>query len=155
MQNLQLPKTKTPSPTTVEKLKECSPQIPAQLQLFFTTLLGVTIPSFSGNQRETKVTIDRKVTAMASDAICNVTNGTVKPWKHTVMGLGCSSLTGSKLVMQILNRAGHGISYDDTKGIETEFAYTVQQEERDAPDGICLEPHLATACVCGIIMMPM
>ena len=79
LQILQLPKTKTPSPTTVEKLKECSPQIPAQLQLFSTTLLGVTIPSFSGNQRETKATIDRKVTAMESDAIFNVTNGTVKP----------------------------------------------------------------------------
>ena len=51
---------------------------------------------------------------MASDAIYNVTHGTVKPWKHTALGLGFASLTGSKLAMQILNRTGHCISYSET-----------------------------------------
>lgn len=31
---MQLPKTRTPDPTTVENLKECAPEIPAQLDLF-------------------------------------------------------------------------------------------------------------------------
>ncbi|ESO95160.1 hypothetical protein LOTGIDRAFT_160926 [Lottia gigantea] len=84
---------------------------------------------------------------MASDAIYNVSRGTVKPWKHIALGLGLASLTGSKLSKQILNRAGHSISYSETKGLETEFAYSVESDERDTPDGIRLEPGLATACV--------
>ncbi len=140
---LKLPKTKTPSPTTVPNLKECAPSIPSQLDLFFRSLLCGITPT-SGAQTDT---VDRKVTAMASDAIFNVSRGTIKPWKHTVLGLGMASLTGSKLAMQILNRTGHSLSYDDTKGIETEFAYSVDNEERDAPDGIRLNPNLSTACV--------
>lgn len=84
---------------------------------------------------------------MVSDAIYNVTHGVVKPWKHTAMGLGFASLTGSKLPLQILNRSGHCISYSETTSFETEFAYSVQSDQRDAPDGVCLEPNLATACV--------
>ena len=141
---MQLPKTKTPNPATVQHLKECATEIPAQLDLFCRCLLDGMTPTFSGAH---KVTVDRKVTAMASDAIYNVTRGTIKPWKHTAVGLGFASLTGSKLAMQILNRTGHCISYSETKALETEFAYSVEGDEHDTPDGIRLEPNLATACV--------
>ena len=76
---------------------------------------------------------------MGSDAVYNVTRGTVKPWKHTALGLGLASLTGSKFVNQILNRLGHCISYSEAKSLETEFAYSVAGDERDAPDGIRLD----------------
>ena len=141
---MQLPKTKNPDPTNVKNLKECSSDIPSQLKLFFESLLGGISPTFTGSSKES---FDRKVTAMSSDAVYNVSRGTVKPWKQTIMGLGFASLTGSKLAMQILNRAGHSISYSETKGIETEFAYAVNSDERDAPDGICLDSSLATASV--------
>ena len=49
--------------------------------------------------------------------------------------------------MQILNRTGHCISYSETKGLETEFAYSVAGDEHDAPDGIRLDPNVSTACV--------
>ena len=58
-----------------------------------------------------------------------------------------ASLTGSKLSQQILNRSGHSISYSETKGLETEFAYSVESCDRHAPDGIKLDPSLATASV--------
>ena len=141
---MQLPKTKTPNPVTVQNLKDCAPEIPKQLNQFFGILLGGITPSFSGVQKDA---VDRKISAMASDVIYNTTRGTVKPWKHTAMGLGMASLTGSKLAVQILNRTGHCISYSETKGLETEFAYSVHHDERDAPDGIRLDPNLATACV--------
>ncbi|XP_048857264.1 uncharacterized protein LOC125724829 [Brienomyrus brachyistius] len=141
---MQLPKSKTPVPATVQNLKESSPDIPKQLDIFFRSLLGGVTPAFQGAQT---TAIDRKVALMASDAVFNVSWGTVKPWKHIAMGLGMSSLTGSKLVLQILNRAGHSISYSDAKGLETEFAYSVTSDGRDAPDGIHLLPDRSTACV--------
>ena len=86
---------------------------------------------------------------MESDAVYNVTRGTVKLWKHTSFGLGIASLTGSKMVTRILNRTGHCISYSEIKGLETEFAYSAASNESDAPDGIRLDPNVATACVWG------
>lgn len=139
-QIMKMPKSKTPDPATVQNLKDTAPEIPQQLDLFFRTLLGGLTPT---NQD----TLERKVTSMASDAIFNVSHGTVKPWKHTAMGLGLASLTGSKLSLQILNKAGHSISYNETKGLETEFAYSISSEGRDAPGGIHLLPNRATASV--------
>ena len=39
-QIMKLPKTKTPNPATVQNLKDCAPEMPEQLDLFFRTLLG-------------------------------------------------------------------------------------------------------------------
>ena len=127
---MQIPKSRTPCPATLQNLRECSPDIPDQLQLFFKFLLNGT------SEQNNKEVLDRKVNALASDVIFNVSRATVKPWKHVALGLGFSSLTGSKLAIQILNRMGHCISYIDAKGLETEFAYSVQVEGSDVPDGI-------------------
>lgn len=81
--------------------------------------------------------IDGKVTSMASDAIFNVTRGTVKPWKHTALGLGMASLTGSKLTLQILNRSGHSISYTEAKALETEFAYSPNPGDETSSFAVC------------------
>ena len=64
-----------------------------------------------------------------------------------IICLGIASLTGSKMVTQILNRTGHCISYSEIKGLETEFAYSAASNESDASDGIRLDPNVATACV--------
>lgn len=93
-QILQLPKSRTPDPATVQNLKECSPGIPKQVDQFFRTLLTGISPPFQTAQN---AAMDRKVSSMASDAIFNVSRGKVKPWKQTVMGLGLASLTGSKV----------------------------------------------------------
>ncbi|KAK3890331.1 hypothetical protein Pcinc_005712 [Petrolisthes cinctipes] len=99
-QIMKLPKSRTPNPATVQNLKESTPDIPTQLDLFFRSLLGGLTPKFRGAQKDG---FDRKVTTMASDAIFNITGGTVKPWKHTALGLEMASLTGYKLTLQILN----------------------------------------------------
>ena len=137
---LQIPNSKTPHPTTIKNLKECAPDIPDQLLLFFRYLLNGTATSCT-----TSDTNERKVANMASDAIYNVTRGLVKPWKHIVLGLGMSFLTGSKLGLQFLNRAGHCINYNDAKGYETELAYSIDASTLDTPNGIRLHNQLATA----------
>ena len=65
--------------------------------------------------------IGRKAISMASDAMYNVSKGKVKPWKHTAMGLGLTSLTGSKIAIQIINRTGHSINYSEAKALEKEI----------------------------------
>ena len=78
---------------------------------------------------------------------CN--HGTVKPWKHIVTGLGLASLTGLKMLLQIVNREEHSISYTETKGLVTEFAYSISSDDHDALDGIRLLPDWATGSVCN------
>ena len=66
-QILQLPKWKTPNPATVPNLKDCCQEIPCQLDLIFRCLLcGLKQETQLDDQKET---VDRKVTAMESDAI--------------------------------------------------------------------------------------
>ena len=56
-----------------------------------------------------------------------------------------SAITGSKLAVQILNKQDHCINYSEVKALETEFAFSVAENEREAPDGIKLCSNLSTA----------
>ena len=49
---------------------------------------------------------DRLVKYVCDDVIHNTTGGRVKPMKHVMMGLGMKSITGSRKVVEILNRCG-------------------------------------------------
>jgi len=136
-----MPKWSTPTPTSVETLKACSSDLPEEILLFFRTLLcGLREPSGIDNREA----VDRKVNAMSSDAVYNASNGSVRPWKHTVIGLGLGTLTGSKLILRILNRLGYSLSYDEVKSLETEFAFSVEANNQDAPDGVEMNPNLGT-----------
>ena len=91
--------------------------------------------------------IQRKVNALASDAVYNVSRGTVRPWKNVVLDLGISAFTGSKLAVQVLNRHGYCINYSEVKALEPEFAFSAAKNDREIPHGIKLISNLSTACV--------
>ena len=48
------------------------------------------------------------------------------------------------MILRILNRLGNSISDDEVKSLETEFAFSAEKNDCDAPDGINLLPHLGT-----------
>ena len=67
-----MPKWKTPTPTSVATLKACSPELPEEIMLFYKTLLcGLHQPSGNDNRDA----VDRKMTAMSSDAVYNTSRG--------------------------------------------------------------------------------
>jgi len=70
-----------------------------------------------------------RTVASALDAVFNC--GLVCLWKHQAVGLGLGTPTGLKLVLAILNRLGHCISYDEVKWLETEITYICSDGERD------------------------
>lgn len=53
----------------------------------------------------------------------SMSNGSVKPSNCLHLGLVMKSITGSRKVIEILNRMGHSISYTVAEEIETELAY--------------------------------
>ena len=92
--------TKTPAPTSVHSLKASSPNIPEPVLLFFRTVFkGIS----NEDESDTNETIERKAVASASDLIYNASHGRTRPWKNVSLGIGISSITGSKVLLQILN----------------------------------------------------
>ena len=61
------------------------------------------------------------------------TNGKIKTVKYLELGIFLKCKTGSKLLINRLNRLGHSISYDEVTLIETRFAELQinQQSERE------------------------
>lgn len=139
-----LPKTKLPSPTSVHTIKETAPSIPPLTDLFFRTVMNGL------NKSDAPETSERKISAMASDAIFNSSHGSVRPWKNTMLGLGLSSLTGSKTTITVLNRQGHSISYNTVKELETEIAYSCASGDQETPHGLVQSDNLATGISTGI-----
>ena len=78
---LKLEKTKILSPASIYTLKSSAPVIPNLTNLFYRTLID-------GLNIENTDISECKVIAMVSDSMLNVTKGSVKPWKHTLEGLG-------------------------------------------------------------------
>lgn len=68
----------------------------------------------------------------------------IKPGKHLTIGLGMKSITGSRKVIDILNRMGHSISYHLTEEIETRLATEITERKQSTPDGLSMKPGLAT-----------
>ena len=51
------------------------------------------------------------------------TAGLKKPQKHLMLGIASQSLTGSKKVIEIMNRLGHCASYHTIEEVETEATF--------------------------------
>ena len=76
---------------------------------------------------------------MASDAVFNCSRVIVKAFKHILLGLTKSSLTGSKTLMQMLNKLCHSICYSNAKELENNFAKSNRNSSSYVPDGIALQ----------------
>ena len=134
---LKLEKTKIPSPTSIYTLKSSAPVIPDLTNLFYRTLIdGLKI-------QNTDIS-ESKVTAMASDAMFNVSRGSVKPWKHTLERLCFLSMTGSKKLSVLNNRLGHGLGYDGIMRIETAMTHSAMSNDQELPDGLIAMGNLAS-----------
>ena len=66
----------------------------------------------------------------------------MKPSKHVSLGLGLKSITGSRKVIETLNRFGHCISYHTVKSLETYLAMSVSAKNSSTPDDLLQQPGL-------------
>lgn len=105
---------------------EC--EIPEELKLLVESLLNG--PNRSKNPNE-----PIRANAICSSIVFSITNGTVKPANCLHLGLAMKRITGSRKVINILNRMGHAISYTVCEEIETELAHGCS-ERGILPDGL-------------------
>ena len=88
--------------------------IPNLLHIFLKSLLSKNFPV---SQR-----VERLSKSIGQDIIYNQSNGKIKTVKHVQLGIITKKRTGSRFLIDSLNRLGHSISYDEVSNIETYFA---------------------------------
>lgn len=91
-------------------------------------------PRTKENQKSTQRDIKRKkIQSICDCIILTATSGECKPATCLQLALSVKSLTGSRRVIEILNRLGFSPSYSVTEEIETELAYACAIENSILP----------------------
>ena len=108
--------------------------VPDNLHLFLNYLISGPDPQkqpFSNKQRRIK--------SIGEDIIYAVSSGAKIPAKHLQVGLAMKSLTGSRKVIEVLNRLGHSISYSAVEEIETELTFEGTKENCFIPQQMTMD----------------
>lgn len=79
---------------------------------------------------------ERKIFSICNSIIFSMSNGAIKPSSCIALGLTMKSITGSRKVIDILNRMGHSISYTSAEELETELAFGAAQNRFILPYGL-------------------
>lgn len=119
-----------PEPITVEALRSGQGPPPDDVLAFFRVLYTDSSKP-SGNEH-----IERLVQSVSDDVLFTTTRARSKPGKYLCMGLGLKSMTGSRKILEMMNRFGHCISYHTTERLETELATEISNRNHATPDGM-------------------
>lgn len=88
---------------------------------------------------------DKKILSICNSIIFTMSNGAIKPASCITLGLSTKSITGSRKMINILNRMGFSISYTLAEEIETELAYGCSSQQHILPYGLIAQrPNLRT-----------
>ena len=107
-------------PPTVDSLNLSRQKHPVSLTLFITALL-------KNKKHSAGETVQMHVDSFTQDVIHSVSNGKILTLKHTLIGCGLHSLTGSKKTIEILSKMGNSCTYDRVREIETAQAELAQE----------------------------
>ena len=132
-----LPKKNLPSTFTINDLIKGEVDVPELLLQFFTALICGPDPRQRESERK-----QRRIKSIAEDVIFASTSGKKIPGKHFQIGLALKSLTGSRKIIEIMNRLGHCINYHAVEEFETELTYSITSQTLSSPDGMKLQKDL-------------
>ena len=114
-------------------------EVPDLVITFFQNLIG------GPDTRRWKSTSKNiRIKSLSEDAVFATTAGLKKPQKHLMLGIALKSLTGSRKVIEIVNRLGHCASYHTIQEIETETTFESAKQNLVTPNGMKLNPHCGT-----------
>ena len=118
---------------TIEKIKEMVPQSLYWLLQWLINPGDSNIESFGDTNSKSRNDADeRHILMISQDIIHAATHGRKKMPKHVGLAMVMRHITGSKQVINLLNRMGHCSSYEDAEVIDTSLAEEVlAQKESD------------------------
>ena len=92
--------------------------VPDNLHLFLNYLISRPDP-----RKQSSSNKQRRINLIGENIIYAISSGAKIPAKHLQVGLAMKSLTGSRKVIEVLDRLGHSISYSVVEEIETELTF--------------------------------
>ena len=125
---------KLPEHLKAEEISKGEVEVPDLVQNFFKFLIGG--PDSRKWDLESR---KRKIKSISED-VFSTTSGIKKPSKHLQLGLAIKSLTGSRNVVEILNRMGHCVSYSTVEELETELIFEANKNSKETPFGMKTTP---------------
>ena len=121
--------------------------IPHLLDIFCIVVISGKLNEGDSNVSEKTIRLKNSV---AQDIVYAVSNGTIKT--HVLFSTVVKSLCNNTEVIKIINRYGHGISYDKVEKIEAEYALKVIDEQKQSrviiPEGVT-----ANNCYSSVALM--
>ena len=118
-----------PWPPTNKDLQNGSVNMPVLLINFLETL-------YSKDGKVKSERCRRRVNSTAQDICYNVTHGKWTMPKHILTGMCVRHLTGSKQMINILNRQGHSVSHSYLLELETAVCDSIQITSENLPPSI-------------------
>ena len=131
-----------PENLTLEDMYKGEIDVPELVLDFFTYLIGG--PDSRCCSQPSK---QRRINSINQDAIFAATSGQKNPGKHLVIGMTLKSLTGSRKVVDMMNRLGHCVSYNTTEELETELTFEANKDRNATPHGMVRSADSGTGTV--------
>ena len=121
-----------PDNVTIEDINKVEVDVPEVVKEFLQNVI-------SGPDYRRKTETKRsRIDSIGQDLIFAATAGRKKPKKHLQLGLAMKSLTGSRRVIESLNRMGHCVNYHDVAELETEMTFEASNNSTYTPVGMDL-----------------
>ena len=111
-------------PPSEDEIVKCRTKIPPLLESLITTIIS-SVRKCRLKKRKKKI-----ISSISQDIIYNCLNGKYRCSKHAIFGWCVKRKTGSRSMIEWLNRMGHSISYDEINFMETSLA--LQAIENDS-----------------------
>lgn len=123
---------------TLKDIVEGECGVPRELYVFMECLV-------KGPRAMKSTKKEKKISSICNSVIYTMSNGDIKPSSCIMLALTTKSLTGSRKMIEILNRMGFCISYTLTEELETELAFGCSSIDRILPYGlVASDPTLRT-----------
>ena len=130
---------KLPEHLKAEEISKDEVEVPDLVQNFLKFLIGG--PDSRKWDLESR---KRRIKSISQDVVFSTTSGIKKPSNHLQLGLAIKSLTGSRNVVEILNRMGHCVSYSTVGELETELTFEANENSKETPFGMKTTPEFNT-----------
>ena len=112
-------------------------QIPDSVSSFFEIL-------YAGGNKDVSTRKRRLVESTSADVIYSCSGGKLLPGKRMSLGIALKSMTGSKSVVNLMNRFGHCASNEKIRRIDIGMESTLNESNDIVPDNIVKIPSLCT-----------
>lgn len=128
---LQIQKKPLPDYIDSSVLDKGECEVPEWLDTFWKYAIGGPRMKYGTTDE-----IGRISSTFSEDSIYSIHRGKIKPRKHISLGMAMKSITGCRVVVDILNRFNYCISYTKVLELETSAAYSCAEKKMLCPSGI-------------------